>query len=59
MHQNNNKQSDAKRLGTYLGVLSPIEEIDENEYRYIVASGDWTQPQPPARNDATMYNDWD
>lgn len=43
----------------YSPAYSPIEEITEDEYRYIVASGDWAQPQPPSRNDATMYNDWD
>lgn len=35
------------------------EKLPEDEYRHIAASGDWAQPQPPARNDATMYNDWD
>ena len=42
----------------YQPAYDSIEEIDEDEYRYIVASGDWEQPAPP-RNDATMYNDWD
>jgi hypothetical protein len=42
----------------YSPAFAPIEEITENEYRYIAASGDWQQPVP-ARNDATMYNDWD
>lgn len=39
--------------------FKPVEEITEDEYRYIAASGDWVQYQPPSRNDATMYNDWD
>lgn len=39
-------------------VFTPIEEIDENEYRYIAASGDWEQPAP-IRNDASLYLDWD
>ena len=43
----------------YRPAYTPIEEITEDEYRYIAASGDWEQPQPPSRNDATMYNDWD
>ncbi len=43
----------------YRPAFDPIEEISEDEYRYIAASGDWVQPQPPTRNDATMYNDWD
>ena len=34
-------------------------KLSEDKYRYIAASGDWALPQPPARNDATMYNDWD
>lgn len=42
----------------YLPAYNPIEEIDENEYRYIAASGDWEQ-QPPTRNDTALYNDWD
>ena len=43
----------------YRPTYTPIEEITEDEYRYIAALGDWAQPQPPSRNDATMYNDWD
>jgi hypothetical protein len=42
----------------YQPAYEPIEEIDEDEYRYIAASGDWEQPAPP-RNDSTMYLDWD
>lgn len=42
----------------YQPAYDSIEEIDEDEYRYIVASGDWEQPAPP-RNDSTMYLDWD
>ena len=43
----------------YSPAFAPIEEITEDEYLYIAASGDWAQHQPPSRNDATMYNDWD
>lgn len=43
----------------YRPAFDPIEEISEDEYRYIAASGDWESPQPHPRNDATMYNDWD
>ena len=43
----------------YRPAYTPIEQITEDEYRYIAASGDWAQPQPPSRNDAIMYNDWD
>ena len=43
----------------YQPAFEPIEQITEDEYRYIAASGDWAQPQLPSRNDATMYNDWD
>lgn len=43
----------------YQPAYAPLEEISEEEYRYIAASCDWEQPQPPSRNDATMYNDWD
>ena len=43
----------------YRPAYTPIEQITEDEYRYIDASGDWAQTQPPSRNDATMYNDWD
>lgn len=42
----------------YSPAFAPIEEITENEYRYIAASGDWQEPTP-TRNDASMYNDWD
>lgn len=42
----------------YQPAYEPIEEIDEYEYRYIAASGDWEQPAP-ARNDSTLYLDWD
>lgn len=43
----------------YRPAYAPIKEITEDEYRYIAASGDWAQPQPPSRNDAALYNDWD
>ncbi len=43
----------------YSPAFAPIKEITEDEYRYIAASGDWAQPQPPSRNDAAMYQDWD
>ena len=42
----------------YQPAYSPIEEIDESEYRYIAASGDWEQPVSSS-NDAALYNDWD
>lgn len=42
----------------YRPAYTPIEQITEDEYRYIAASGDWQEPTP-TRNDATMYNDWD
>lgn len=42
----------------YQPAFEPLEQIAEDEYRYIAASGDW-QESTPTRNDATMYNDWD
>ena len=42
----------------YQPAYEHIEEIDEDEYRYIAASGDWEQPAP-TRNDASLYLDWD
>lgn len=42
----------------YRPAYTPIEQITEDEYRNIAASGDWQDPTP-TRNDATMYNDWD
>ena len=42
----------------YRPAFAPIEEISEDEYRYIAASGDWEQPTPP-RNDEALYSDWD
>ena len=42
----------------YQPAYEPIEEIDEDEYRYISASDDWNS-QTPSRNDASMYLDWD
>lgn len=42
----------------YRPAFEPIEQITEDEYRYIAASGDWQEPTP-TRNDASMYNDWD
>lgn len=42
----------------YQPAFTPIEEIDENEYRYIAASGDWEQ-SVPSRNDSALYEDWD
>ena len=38
--------------------IDSIKEIDENEYRYIAASGDWEYPTF-SRNDVAHYNDWD
>ena len=32
----------------YQPAFNPIKEIDENEYRYIAASGDWEQQSPIA-----------
>lgn len=43
----------------YQPAFTPIEEIDENEYRYIAASGDWEQSSVPSRNDSALYEDWD
>ena len=43
----------------YQPAYALLEEISEEEYRYIAASGAWDMPQSPSRNDATMYNDWD
>lgn len=43
----------------YQPAYAPLEEISEEEYRYIAASGDWESPQPPTRNDAALYQDWD
>lgn len=42
----------------YQPAYEPIEEISEEEYRYIAASDDWDS-QTPSRNDASMYLDWD
>ena len=42
----------------YQPAYNPIEEISEEEYRYIKASDDW-ESQAPQRNDASMYLDWD
>ena len=42
----------------YQPAYSQIEEISEEEYRYIKASDDW-ESQVPQRNDASMYLDWD
>lgn len=42
----------------YQPAYNPIEEISEEEYRYIKASDDW-ESQAPKHNDASMYLDWD
>ena len=42
----------------YQPAYNPIEEISEEEYRYIKASDDW-ESQDPKPNDASMYLDWD
>ena len=42
----------------YQPAYSPIEEISEEEYRYIKISNDW-ESQAPKRNDASMYLNWD
>lgn len=42
----------------YQPAYNPIEEISEEEYRYIKASDDW-ESQAPKPNDASMYLDWD
>lgn len=42
----------------YQPAYEPLEEISEDEYRYIAESNDWEQ-NAPTRNDSYMYNDWD
>lgn len=42
----------------YQPAYEPLEEISEEEYRYIAASDD-LDSQTPSRNDASMYLDWD
>ena len=42
----------------YQPAFEPIEEISEDEFRYIADSDEW-ETKAPTRNDASMYLDWD